>query len=120
MFETRFSRPDAMERPHHGPRAVERAAYLTQLAAQGTPRTTLRIRAPDCLRLARELEHWPPDHPCPLTAINTMAVAGATQRTTSGQAGAAENPECLCRRTAVALLRCLDRIHRAPCVPPGR
>jgi integrase/recombinase XerD len=120
MFETLFSRPDAIQRHHNGPLAVERAAYLAQLAAQGTPRTTLRIRAPYCLRIARELEHWPPDHQFTLTEINTMAVAWATQRTTSGQAGSAENPECLFRRTAVAFLRCLDRVHREPFVPPGR
>jgi site-specific recombinase XerD len=120
MFETLFSRPDAIARHHNGPLAVERTAYLTQLAAQGTPRTTLRIRAHYCLRIARELEHWPQDHQFTLTDINTMAVAWATQRTTSGQAGSAENPECLFRRTAVAFLRGLDRIHREPFVPPGR
>lgn len=120
MFETLFSRPDAIQRHHNGPLAVERAAYLAQLAAQGTPRTTLRIRAHYCLRIARELEHWPQDHQFTLTEITTMAVAWATQRTTSGQAGSAENSECLFRRTAVAFLRCLDRVHREPFVPPGR
>ena len=114
MFETLFSRPDAIQRHYNGPLAVERAAYLAQLAAQGTPRTTLRIRAHYCLRIARELEHWPPDHQCTLTEINMMAVAWATQRTTSGQAGTPEHPERQFRRTAVACLRCLDRVPREP------
>ena len=120
MFETLFSRPDAIQRHHNGPLAAERAAYLAQLAAQGTPRTTLRIRAHYCLRIARELEHWPQDHQFTPTDINTMAIAWATQRTMSGQAGSAANPECLFRRTAVAFLRGLDRVHREPFVPPGR
>jgi integrase/recombinase XerD len=120
MFATLFSRPDAIQRHHNGPLAVERAAYLAQLAAQGTPCTTLRIRAHYCLRIARELEHWPQDHQFTPTEINTMAVTWATQRVASGQAGSAENPACLFRRTAVAFLRGLDRVYREPCVPPGR
>ena len=120
MFETLFSRPDAIQRHHNGPLAVERAAYLAQLAAQGTPRTTLRIRAHYCLRIARELEHWPQDHQFTPTDIDTMAVTWATQRVASGQAGTPENPERQFRCAAVAFLRCLDRVHRAPLVPPGR
>ena len=42
MFETLFSRPAAIQRHYTGPYANEWAAYLEQLAAQGTPRTTMR------------------------------------------------------------------------------
>jgi len=119
MFETLFSRPDAIQRHHNGPLAGERAAYLAQLAAQGTPRTTLRIRAHYCLRIARELEHWPQDHQFTPTDIDTMAVTWATQRVASGQAGTPENPERQFRCAAVAFLRCLDRVHREPLVTNG-
>ena len=57
MFETLFSRPAAIQGHHTGPLADERTAYLAQLATQGTPRTTMRIRAHYCLRIARELAH---------------------------------------------------------------
>src|SRR5947208_16539813 len=116
MFERLFSRPAAIQCHHTGPLADERTAYLARLAAQGTPRTTLRIRAHYCLRIARELEHWPQDHQFTPDDINTMAVVWATQRVAGGQAGSAENPTCLFRRTAVAFLRGLDRFHREPFV----
>ena len=46
MFETLFSRPDAIQRHHNGPLAVERAAYLAQLAAQPEfeNRTHIQVR----------------------------------------------------------------------------
>ena len=64
MFETLFSRPCAIQRHRSGPLAVERTAYLEQLAAQGTARTTVQIRAHYCLHVARELRRaWPTDGP---------------------------------------------------------
>ena len=92
MFETLFSRPAAIQRHHTGPYADERVAYLEQLAAQGTPRATMRIRAHYCLWMARELENWPQDHQFAQTEIDTIATAWATQSVASGRAATATNP----------------------------
>ena len=109
MFETLFSRPAAIQRHYTGPYANERAAYLEQLAAQGTPRTTMRIRAHYCLEMARELANWPQDSPFTHAEIDTIAVAWATQSVASGRAATPENPQHLFRIAAGAFLRSLDR-----------
>src|SRR6266576_3906847 len=83
MFETLFSRPSAIQRHRSGPLAVERTVYLEQLAAQGTTRTTLQIRAHYCLHVARELAHWPSNHRFTPAEIETMATAWATQSVAS-------------------------------------
>ena len=79
MFETLFSRPFALQRHRSGPFAVERTSYLEQLAAQETPRTTMRIRAHYCLHVARELAHWPLSHRFTPAEIDAMAMAWAAQ-----------------------------------------
>jgi hypothetical protein len=61
MYEALFSRSAAIQRHRDGPLAAERVAYLESLAAQGTPRTTIRIRADYCLQISKELEQWPRD-----------------------------------------------------------
>ena len=119
MFERLFSRPSAIQCHHTGPLADERAAYLTQLAAQGTPHATMRIRAHYCLRIAQELEHWPQDHTFTSADIETMATAWAAQSVASGRAATPTNPAHMFRIAAVAFLRFLGRLSLAPASPPG-
>ena len=52
MFETLFTRPAVLRRHKEGPLAVERARYLTDLAAKSVARTTLLRRASCCRRVA--------------------------------------------------------------------
>lgn len=119
MFETLFSRPAAIQCHHTGPLADERAAYLAQLAAQGTPRATMRIRAHYGLRIARELAHWPQDHTCTPAAIETMATAWAAQSGASGRAATPKNPAHMFRIAAGAFLRSRGRLCLEPSSPPG-
>jgi integrase/recombinase XerD len=120
MFETLFSRPAAIQCHHTGPLADERTAYLAQLTTQGTPRATMRIRAHYCLRIARELEHWPQDHTFTPADIETMATAWAAQSVASGRAATPTNPAHMFRIAAVGFLRSLGRLCLEPSSPPGR
>ena len=61
MFETLFTRPGVLRRHLGGSLAVERASYLSDLAAQGIARGTILRRSACCLRVAVELERWPAD-----------------------------------------------------------
>ena len=117
MCERLFSRPAAIQCHHTGPLADERTAYLARLAAQGTPRATMRIRAHYCLRIARELEHWPQDHTFTPADIETMATAWAAQSVASGRAATPTNPAHMFRIAAVAFLRALGRLCLAPSSP---
>ncbi|WP_089935687.1 site-specific integrase [Candidatus Entotheonella palauensis] len=120
MFETLFSRPAAIQRHHTGPYAKERRAYLAQLAAQRTPRATMRIRAHYCLTMAKELDNWPPDYQFTQADIDTIAAAWATESVANGRAATATNPRRTYRMVAVAFLRCIDRLRPEPSLPPGR
>jgi len=120
MFETLFSRPCAIQRHRSGFLATERTAYLAQLAAQGTPPTTLRIRAHYCLHVARELKNWPLNYQFTPAEIDTMATAWAAQSVASGRASTPKNPQRMFRMTAVAFLRFSDRFHLTPTAAPGR
>ena len=44
MFESLFSRPNAIQRHRSGPLAAERRAFLERLAALGTPRTDVLVK----------------------------------------------------------------------------
>ena len=55
MFETLFTYPRVLRRHREGPLAEERAAYLSELAAQCVAPATLIKQAPCCLRVAVEL-----------------------------------------------------------------
>jgi site-specific recombinase XerD len=120
MFDTLFSRPCAIQRHRSGFLATERMAYLAQLAAQGTPPTTLRIRAHYCLHVARELKNWPLNHQFTPADIETMATAWAAQSVASGRASTPKHPQRMFRMTAVAFLRFSDRFHLTPTAAPGR
>src|SRR6266545_1646908 len=120
MFDTLFSRPCAIQRHRSGPLAVERTVYLEQQAVQGTARTTLQIRAPYCLHVARELAHWPLNHCFTLAELETMATAWAAQSVASGRAATPKNPQGMFRMAAVAFLRFLDRFCVNSVAPAGR
>ena len=62
MFETLFTYPRVLRRHREGPLAEERAAYLSELAAQCVAPATLIKQARCCLRVAVELERWRTDH----------------------------------------------------------
>ena len=55
MFETLFTYPRVLRRHREGPLAEERAAYLSELAAQCVAPATLIKQARCCLRVAVEL-----------------------------------------------------------------
>jgi hypothetical protein len=120
MFDTLFSRPCAIRRHRSGFLATERTAYLAQLAAQGTPPTTMRIRAHYCLHVARALKNWPLNHQFTPAEIETMATAWAAQSVASGRASTPKNPQRMFRMTAVAFLRFSDRFPLTPTAAPGR
>src|SRR5262245_5976967 len=91
MFDTLFSRPCAIQRHRSGFLATERTAYLAQLAAQGTPPTTMRIRAHYCLHVARELKNWPRSYWIPglwhVRMVYTDAIACREPSQESNRAG---------------------------------
>lgn len=120
MFETLFSRPCAIQRHRSGFLAPERTAYLAQLAAQGPPPTTMRLRAHDCLHVARERKNWPLHHQFTPADIDTMATAWAAQSVASGRAATPKNPQRMFRMPAVAFLRFSARFHLTPTAAPGR
>src|SRR4030095_15115898 len=101
MFDTLFSRPCAIQRHRSGFLATERTAYLAQLAAQGTPPTTLRIWAHYCLHVARELENLPLYYQFSPAEIDTMATAWAAQSMASGRASTRKHPPRLFRLNTV-------------------
>ena len=82
MFETLFTRPAVLRRHKEGPFAIERARYLTDLAAKSVARTTLLRRASCCRRVAVELQQWPSDRCFDKDEVEEMAsrytVAGPT------------------------------------------
>ena len=61
-FETLFAYPRVLRRHREGPLTEERAAYLSDLAAQCVAPATLIKQARCCLRVAIDLERWPADH----------------------------------------------------------
>ena len=119
MFETLFSRLPAIHRHRTGPFAVEREAYIKELADQGTPRATIRIRAHYCLRIASELENWPRDHQFSPAEIGAMADAWAAQSVARGRATTTKNPQMMFRIAAAAFLGSIDRLGPEPTSMPG-
>ena len=59
MFETLFTYPRVLRRHREDPLAEERAAYLSELAAQCVAPATLIKQARCCLRVAVKLERPP-------------------------------------------------------------
>jgi site-specific recombinase XerD len=119
MYEALFSRPAAVQRHCEGPLAAERVSYLESLAAQGTPRTTIRIRADYCLQISKKLEEWPGDHRFTPAEVGTMAGAWAAESVARGRAAHPQNPERTFRIAAVGFLRSMGRLLCEPAVTPS-
>jgi integrase/recombinase XerD len=86
MFETLFTYPSVLRRHRDGPLAVERAAYLEGLAAQGMVRSTLLRRAVYCLCVAHQIQGWPTEHCFDTEEIAAIAAEWAGERERSGRA----------------------------------
>ena len=107
MFETLFIYPRVLRRHREGPLAEERAAYLSELAAQCVAPATLIKQARCCLRVAVELERWPADHCFDNDEVREMASRYAAQCRAASSRNASEH----FRATAVDLLRRLGRLR---------
>lgn len=119
MYEALFSRPAAMQRHRDGPLAAERVAYLESLAAQGTPRTTMRIRADYCLQISKKLEQWPRDHRFSQAEVGTWAGAWAAESVARRRAAHPQNAERMFRIAAVAFLRSMGRLLSESVLAPS-
>lgn len=120
MFETLFTYPQVLRRHQEGPLAAERAAYLSDLAAQGMARGTILRRASYCLCVAVELSQWPPDHCFDEHDVERLADAWATQRSVSGRASSPQWPRVNFRFPAMDFLRSIGRLRSAPAAGRGR
>ena len=107
MFETLFTYPRVLRRHREGPLTEERAAYLSELAAQCVAPATLIKQARCCLRVAVELERWPADHCFDNDEVREMASRYAAQCRAASSRNASEH----FRATAVDLLRRLGRLR---------
>ena len=114
MFETLFTSPAALSRHRNGPLAEERAAYLSQLASTGLAHGTLLYHAAYCLRVARMLRHWPPEHCFTREEVEGWAAEWAIERTASGRASGPRYPQRYFRRVATGFLDSLGRLLPAP------
>ena len=85
----------------------ERAAYLSELAAQCVAPATLIKKARSCLRVAVELERWPTDHCFDNDEVREMASRYAAQCRAASSRNASEH----FRATAVDLLRRHGRLR---------
>ena len=90
MFETLFTCPGALRRHQESPLAAERAAYLSDLAAQGMARGTILRRSSYCLCVAVELERWPPDRCFDEAEVDRLAEEWAARRPASGRSSSPE------------------------------
>ncbi len=120
MFERLFTYPGVLHRHQEGPLAAERAAYLSELIAQGMARGTILRRASYCLCIAVELEHWPPDRCFDEDEIKALAGEWAARRPVSGRALSPRWPEAHFRFAATDFLRSLGRLRSPPAAEPGR
>lgn len=120
MFEALFTNSSALCRYREGPLAAERAAYLADLAAQSMARETILHRARYCLCVAIELDRWPADRCFDAEEIRAIALAWAKGRVAAGRAQNQRWPEEQFRFAALAFLRWLGRLRRAPEPDPGR
>ena len=120
MFETLFTCPGALRRHREGPLAAERAAYLSELAAQGMARGTILRRSSYCLCVAVSLDRWPPDRCFDEDEVERLAVEWAAQRPTSGRASSPRWPEANFRFAATDFLQSIGRLRPAPAAESGR
>jgi integrase/recombinase XerD len=120
MFETLFTCPGALRRHRESPLAAERAAYLSDLAAQGMARGTILRRSSYCLCVAVELERWPPDRCFDEDEVKALAEEWAARRPVSGRASSPRWPEAHFRFAAADFLQSIGRLRPTPATEPGR
>ncbi len=120
MFETLFTYPGVLRRHQEGPLATERAAYLSELAAQGMARATILRRSSYCLCIAVELERWPPDRCFNEAEVEQLAEKWATQRPAIGRASSPRWPKVHFRFAATDFLRSLGRLRSPPAAEPSQ
>ncbi len=120
MFETLFKCPGALRRHREGPLAAERAAYLSELAAQGMARGTILHRCSYCLCVAVELQRWPPDRCFNEDEVEELAEGWAAERASSGWASSPRWPKEHFQFTATDFLRSLGRLYPAQAPEAGR
>jgi site-specific recombinase XerD len=120
MFETLFTCPGALRRHRDGPLAAERAAYLSDLAAQGMARGTILRRSSYCLCVAVELQRRLPDRCFDENEVEQLAETWAAQRPVSGRAASPLWPKAHFRFAATDFLQSIGRLRPAPAAEPGR
>jgi site-specific recombinase XerD len=120
MFEKLFTYPGVLRRYREGPLAAERAAYLSELAAQGMARGTILRRSRYCLCVAVELERWPPDRRFDEDEVEQLAGAWASRRSVAGRASSPRWPRTHFRFAAADFLQSIDRLRSPPLSEPGR
>ena len=112
MFETLFTCSAALRRHKEGPMAAERVKYLTGLIARCLARPTILTRARYCLRVAVELQKWPPDHRFEKDDVAKMV----SQHYDDGQnsKGWSNNTKKSFRFAAIDFLRSLGHLIPSP------
>ena len=118
MFETLFTYPAVLRRHKEGPLAVERARYLTDLAAQSVPRTTLLMKASYCRRVAVELQRWPSDRCFDKNEVEEMASGYSADGPTSSNRR--QHAKEHFRSVATDFLRSLGRLRPPPTPLPDQ
>ena len=112
MFETLFTYPAVLRRHKEGPLAVERARYLTDLAAKSVARTTLLMKASYCRRVAVELQRWPSDRCFDKNEVEEMASGYSADGLTSSNRR--QHAKEHFRSVATDFLRSLGRLRPPP------
>ena len=114
MFETLFKYHSVLRRHKEGPLAAERAAYLSEQAAQGMAQGTILRRSSYCLCVAIELQRWPPDRCYNEDEVEALAAAWAEKRFNCGRASSPRWPKEHFRFVAMDFLQSLGRLCPAP------
>ena len=118
MFETLFTYPAVLRRHKEGPLAVERARYLTDLAAKSVPRTTLLMKASYGRRVAVELQQWPSDRCFDKSEVEEMASGYSADGPTSSNRR--QHAKEHFRSVATDFLRSLGRLRPRPTPLPDQ
>jgi len=121
MFETLFLYATVVDRHRSGPLAVERAAYLEQLSAQGYARNTILRRAGYCLWIASELHRRKPAQRCFDQAdVDELAKRWAAECVAAGRASGTRWPAEHVRLAASDFLGFLGLTRSPAPTDPGR
>ena len=113
MFETLFSYPGVIRRHREGPLALERAAYLSNLATHSMAPATILRQARYSLCVALELQRWPPSQRFDAMEVEALAATWAAGRFVCGRASSPRWPKEHFRLAATGFLRSLGLLaHR--------